>query len=122
MDKIYRRPTQTKGSHKRKKDEKNRVRNTIMNFRVSPKEKSLIEARIAMTGLSKSDYFIESCLYQKILVKGNIKSFSEIKGMLSDIANDIKLNPNLEEIDDTKAECLRVILEMMFYLFGKGER
>ena len=53
MDKIYRRATQGSGTPKKKKVEKNRVRNTIMNFRVSPQEKELIDARIALTGLSK---------------------------------------------------------------------
>ena len=59
MDKIYRRETQLGGIPKKKKNEKNRKRNVIMNFRVSPAEKEAIEARIAMTGLSKSDFFID---------------------------------------------------------------
>ena len=42
MDKIYRRTTQLSNTPKKKKNEKNRVRNTIMNFRVSPNEKELI--------------------------------------------------------------------------------
>lgn len=70
MGKIYRRPTQLGGTPKRKKNEKNRVRNTIMNFRVSPDEKKLIEARISATGMTKAEFFIQSCLYQKILVRG----------------------------------------------------
>ena len=53
MDKIYRRETQLGGTPKKKKNEKNRKRNVIMNFRVSPAEKEAIDARIAMTGLSK---------------------------------------------------------------------
>ena len=45
MDKIYRRPTQSNGTPKKKKDEKVRKRNVIMNFRVSPQEKELIDKR-----------------------------------------------------------------------------
>lgn len=58
MDKIYRRATQGSGTPKKKKVEKNRVRNTIMNFRVSPQEKELIDARIALTGLSRSEFLL----------------------------------------------------------------
>ena len=70
MDKIYRRATQLSDTPKKKKNEKNRVRNIIMNFRVSPQEKELIDARIALSGLPRAEYFISSCLYQSILVKG----------------------------------------------------
>lgn len=64
QDKIYRRNTQSGGTPKKKKDEKARKRNTIMNFRVSPTEKSLVDKRIALSGLSKSQFFIQSCMYQ----------------------------------------------------------
>ena len=86
VDKIYRRSTQSKGKRKSrsKKNEKNRVRNVIMNFRVSPTEKELIETRIKLTGMLKSKFFIQSCLYQTILVKGNIKTFTEIKKQIDD--------------------------------------
>ncbi|MCR5778058.1 MAG: hypothetical protein K6G84_11675 [Lachnospiraceae bacterium] len=123
MSKIYRRPTLPKAGSKAKtkKNEKNRVRSVIMNFRVSPYEKKIIDARISATGLSRADFFIESCMYQKILVKGNIRSFSEIKNRLEDISSCIEDNPNLEELDDERAECLRIILEIMEKLFGKGK-
>ena len=75
--KIYTRETQSKGTVKKPKDEKARKRNTIINFRVSPEEKARIDARIAMTGLNKAEFFIESCLYQTVLVKGNIRTFRE---------------------------------------------
>lgn len=119
MDKIYRRKTQLGGTPKKKKNEKNRKRNVIMNFRVSPAEKEAIEARIAMTGLSKSDFFIESCMYQKILVHGNIRTFTEIKNRMEDIATDIDRNPKLEDLDEEKAMCLKTILEILDSRFGK---
>ena len=45
MSKIYRRTTLLTGVNATKKD-KNRKRNVIMNFRVSPEEKQLIDERI----------------------------------------------------------------------------
>ena len=79
-DKIYRRVTQPSGNPKTtmKKNVKNRKRSMIMNFRVTPEEKELIEARIRLSGLSKETFFIESCLYQAIFVKGNVKTFDAI--------------------------------------------
>ena len=113
MDKIYRRPTQISSRPKKKKNEKNRKRNTFINFRVTPIERELIEARISVTGLPKARFYIESCLYQTILVRGNIKSFTAIKDKLEEIAEKIDKNPKLEDLDPDHAEALKTILEIV---------
>lgn len=119
MDKIYRRTTQLGGTPKKRKNEKNRTRNVIMNFRVSQKEKELIEARIAMTGLLKSDFFIESCMYQAILVRGNIRTFHEIKTKMEEIAEAITENPKIEDLEPELLVSMKTILEIMDRIFGK---
>ena len=113
MTDIYHRATLVKERPKKKKNEKNRVRNTFMNFRVTPREKELIEARIDVTGLTKAEFFIQSCLYQTILVKGNIRSFTEIKRKLCIIAEAVDRNPKLEDLDEVQAETLKTILEII---------
>ena len=120
MDKIYRRPTQLGGTPKKKKNEKARKRNIYFNFRVSPGERAAIEARIAMSGLPKARFFIESCLYQKVLVKGNVRTFSEIKTALSEIMALLEKDPKLEHLDPVHAECLRMIMEIVDKRFEKG--
>ena len=123
MTKIYRRPTLSSGNgSKRKRNEKNRTRNTIMNFRVTAGEKELIEARQSVTGLTKAEFLIQSCLYQTILVKGNIKSFALIERRLSEIAEVIDHNPDLEELDPVHAEALKTILEIIDRRFGKDKK
>ena len=121
MDKIYRRPTQLSNTPKKKKDERSRKRNTCLNFRMTQTERELIEARIAVTGLEKADFFIESCLYQKILVKGNINSFTQIKNQMAQIAELINKNPNLEDLEPVQAEMLKTILEIIDRRFTKEE-
>ena len=123
MTEIYRRPTLSSGdSPKRKRNEKNRTRNTIMNFRVTPAEKELIEARQSVTGLTKAEFLIQSCLYQAILVKGNIRSFALIERRLSEIAEAIDRNPKLEDLDSAHAEALKTILEIFDRRFAKGKK
>jgi len=119
MDKIYRRPTQSNGTAKKKKNEKNRVRNTIINFRVSPTEKKLIETRIALSGLPKAEFFIESCLYQTVLVKGNIKTFDKMKAAIEMISTEINRTGSLVELEPETMESLRMILEMFRFIYGK---
>lgn len=121
MDKIYRRDTQTRDTVKKKKNEKNRVRNVIMNFRVSPKERELIEARIAMSGLPKAEFFISSCLYQSILVKGNIKTFSEIRNKIAQLDIALKEDNNLANLEPEQMESLRIILEILNSILKKED-
>ena len=54
---------------------KNRVRNRIINFRVTPSEYEEIQARIKVCGIPKGEYFIKSLLYQRIEISvGKYKS------------------------------------------------
>ena len=89
-DKIYRRTTRSSPILKSNAGKKARKRNIILNFRVTEQEKNLIEKRIELSGLRKSDYFIESCLYQKILIKGNIRTSDKMKEQLARIADALK--------------------------------
>ncbi len=121
MDKIYRRATQSNSTPEKKKVKKNRVRNTIMNFRVSPQEKELIDARIALSGLARAEFFISSCLYQEINVRGNVKTFGDIKAKLDAIAGAIDTNCNLSELEPETRESLRIILEILNSFYGKEQ-
>ena len=118
-NKIYTRATQSKGTVKKPKDEKARKRNTIINFRVSPEEKVRIDARIAMTGLNKAEFFIESCLYQTVLVKGNIRTFREYDRTMEKIAGQLQKGTKPEDMDPELLEAWKTILEILDRLFGK---
>lgn len=118
-NKIFIRPTMEKGRDQKPKDEKARKRNTIINFRVTPEEKNRIEARIALTGLDRAEFFIESCLYQTVLVKGNVRTFREYDRLMKKLAEQINQDVKLENMDSELLESLRMILEILNQLFGK---
>ncbi|MBR0146909.1 MAG: hypothetical protein IJM25_09640 [Eubacterium sp.] len=103
---------------KKKRNEQNRTRNQSLNFHVSPAERKLIERRIELSGLDKATFFIESCLYQKILVKGNIKSFDKIKKRLDELEGKLSSPAVLAALDDVNLETIRMILEIMDHLYG----
>ena len=122
-DKIYRRTTQLSDTPKRKDDEKARKRNVIVNFRVSQKEKELIDRRIELSGLKKSDYFIESCLYQKILVKGNIRTSDTMREPLGKIAEILNASEGKDFSDVFSQEdgmTLKTIAEILLEITNKG--
>ena len=116
--KIYKIQTE-EPKPKKKKNEKNRKRNVFMNFRVSETERALIEKRIALSGMTKAEFFIQSCLYQAILVRGNIRTFDKIRERMSAIEiklSDMEKNPELSKDDLLE---LRTILEMLSFVYKR---
>lgn len=122
MGQIYHRETLVKNTGPRKKkNEKNRKRNMIMNFHVSPEEKDLIERRMSLTGLSKVDYFVDSCMHQRIHVVGNIKTFDAIRESVREIDNHIRSIEFTNEMDQGLLVELRTILEILDSVFKEDE-
>ena len=119
MGKIYGKVEDKNRRTKKKKNEHNRRRNVIMNFRVTPKEKELIEARVALTGMKRTTFFLQSCLYQKILVKGNVRTFSEMRDSIRKLSNQMEKKPDLIALDSQDAERLKTILEILNSLFER---
>ena len=120
MAKIYRRTTLISGT-KKKKDEKKRKRNIIMNFRVSPEEKQMIEERVRLSGMAKGEYFIQSCMHQKISVLGNIRTFDAIKESVSRLDRKLTELQSVEELDEVTLESLRMVLELLDGIYNKRE-
>lgn len=121
MAKIYRRDNLVSGVTPKKKNEKNRKRSVIVNFRVTPEEKQLIDERIALSGLPRAEFFIQSCMYQKVITFGNVKTFDGMKKKLLVIDEHLQAVEKSEELDLKILESLRMILEMFAGLERKGE-
>ena len=112
MSEIFRRSTFLTNTEKKPKP-KNRKRNVIINFRVSAEEKAAIDNRIELSGLSKSEFFINSCLHQEISVLGNIKTFDAIKRRMEQIDVHLCGVQSADELDWEILESLRTILEIL---------
>ena len=48
----------------------NQHKNPTISFRISDAERKQIEARILTSGMKKQDYFVRSCIYNRICVVG----------------------------------------------------
>lgn len=113
MTKIFKRDTLISGVSPKKKNEKKRKRSVIVNFRVTPEEKKLLDNRIELSGMQRQDYFIKSCLYQKIITYGNIRTFDVMRKKVVEINKHLNLISKSEELDLEVLESLRMILEML---------
>ena len=120
MAKIYKRTTLISGTRK-KKDAKKRKRNIIINFRVSPEEKQMIEDRVKLSGMAKGEYFIQSSMHQKISVQGNVRTFDAIKESVSKLDRKLMELQSVEELDEVTLESLRMVLELLDGIYNKRE-
>ena len=123
MTKIYKRETKkpSRRKVKKKKNEHNGRRDSIVNVRVSPKEKAAMDARLEASGMKREEFLRQSCMYQKILVKGNIRSFDRIRSSVEDIASTLKVDSSYENLTEEQTEKLKTILEMLDYLYKQDQ-
>lgn len=98
---------------KNTKKQYNRKRNVILNFRVTEEERELINKRIELSGMARGDFFIQSCLHQKIITYGNVKTFSAIKQQIEIINKHLQKINKSEELDIKVLESLRAISEIL---------
>ena len=113
MNEIFKRSSLIANTKPKTRNEKNRKRNVIVNFRMSPEEKEILDERIKLSGLKKQDYFIQSCLYQSIITFGNIKTFDEIRFQIGLIVEHLYNIHYTDKLDITVLESLRTILEIL---------
>ena len=121
MAKIYRRENLVSGVAPKNNDVNNRMGSVIVNFRVTPEEKQFIDERIALSGLPRAEFFIQSCMYQKVITFGNVKTFDAIRKKLLVIDEHLQAVEKSEELDLEILESLRMILEMFAGLEREDE-
>ena len=73
-----------------------------ISFRISPREREEIEARIFASGMKKKDYFVRSCIYNRVCVVGKKETVYQIVERLQEMEN--QLVELAEQIDSKKLE------------------
>ncbi len=64
---------------KKNLDQKGRLRNKIISFRMSKEEAELLDRRVLMSGLTKQDFIVNSLLGKEIAVYGNSYVFRSLQ-------------------------------------------
>lgn len=64
---------------KKNLDQKGRLRNKIISFRMSIEEAELLDRRVLMSGLTKQDFIVNSLLGKEIAVYGNSYVFRSLQ-------------------------------------------
>lgn len=71
-----------------------------ISFRISPREREEIEAKIFTSGMKKKDYFVRSCIYNRVCVVGKKETVYQIVERLQEMEN--RLVELAEQIDGKK--------------------
>ena len=77
-------------------DAKNRWRNVVVAFRMSPEEAQELNVKVSLSGLSKQDYIIQCLLNHEIRVVGRMKVAKKVQVHLDTILEELQ---TLDESD-----------------------
>lgn len=99
-----------------------------ISFRISPREREEIEAKIMASGLSKKDYFVRSCIYNHVCVVGKkeliVQLVEELKVMqtnlkeLTEQFEQTEFILTVEGIEDMRNDCLDMLKAILWMLDG----
>mgnify|MGYP000974394088 FL=1 len=102
---------------KKNLDQKGRLRNKIISFRMSKEEAELLDRRVLMSGLTKQDFIVNSLLGKEIAVYGNPYVFRSLQ---DELIKFIKLyGKGLEYENDD--EMLELTLKKILAMRKKGK-
>ena len=97
-----------------------------INFRILPRERQEIEAKIFAGGMKKKDYFMRSCIYNRVCEVGKketvyqiVEQLQEMEKHLTELAEDFTENKTeftAQELGETKEsylDLLKAVLQML---------
>mgnify|MGYP000797782260 CR=1 FL=1 len=100
------------------RDSKNRWRNKIVAFRVSPEEDEQIDAAVRLSGLTKQDYITRRLLCRDVVVQGNPKVYKALRDQLAAVLEELR---RIEAGGDVRDELLATIDLISVTLGGMKE-
>lgn len=99
-----------------------------ISFRVSPREREMIEAKILASGMQKKDYFVRSCIYNRICVVGKkeviYKLVEELQNMQTNISVLVKqleqkeVTLTADGLADMRNDCMDILQAIIAMLDG----
>lgn len=99
-----------------------------ISFRISPRERDEIEAKIAASGMQKKDYFVRSCIYNKVCVVGKkeviyrlVEELQNMQVNIEEVAKQFeqqKVTLSAEGLEEMRNDCLDMLKAIQWMLDG----
>lgn len=99
-------------------DAKNRWRNVVVAFRMSPEEAEELNVKVALSGLSKQDYIIQCLLRHEVRVVGGVKVARKVQVHLETMLEELQFLEE-EKIADTDFEELLLPLKHVLTILSE---
>jgi len=87
-------------------DGKGRWRSLAVAFRMSPEENADLDRRVALSGLTKQDYFLRRIQERDVVVNGNPRVFKALRNQLAAVLAELQ---RLETVSNENDELLDLI-------------
>jgi len=87
-------------------DDKGRRRSLAVAFRMSPEESADLDRRVALSGLTKQDYFLRRIQGRDVVVNGNPRVFKALRNQLTAVLAELQ---RLETVSSENDELLDLI-------------
>jgi len=87
-------------------DGKGRWRSLAVAFRMSPEENADLDRRVALSGLTKQDYFLRRIQERDVVVNGNPRVFKALRNQLANVLDELQ---RLEAVSGENDELLDLI-------------
>lgn len=97
---------------KKNLDQKGRLRNKIISFRMSKEKAELLDRRVLMSGLTKQDFIVNSLLGKEVAVYGNPYVFRSLQDELIRFINLYGTKIDNDADDEMITLALKTILAM----------
>ncbi len=91
---------------------KNRKRNVVVAFWMTPEEAQELNVQMALSGLTKQDYLIKCCLEHEIRVVCGRKVARQMKTYLQEILDELRLSEQ-KEVQEEILTPLKHVLEVL---------
>ena len=99
-----------------------------ISFRVSDREREMIEAKILASGMQKKDYFVRSCIYNRICVVGKkeviyqlVEELQNMQTNLSELVKQLEqqeLILTADGLEDMRNDCMDMLQAIIAMLDG----
>jgi len=94
-------------------DGKGRWRNKAVAFRMSPEENAQLDIAVALSGLSKQDYFLQRIQNRDVVVIGNPRVHKALRNQMLDILEQLKRIAVGDSIDSELLDIIKLIIITM---------
>ena len=103
-------------------------KHSTISFRVSDREREMIEAKILASGMQKKDYFVRSCIYNRICVVGKkeviYQLVEELQNMQTNLSELVKqlgqqeVTLTADGLEDMRNDCMDMLQAIIAMLDG----